>query len=161
MEIRAVKDSDFQGIINLVPTQEELFYVYPNGRHPFTIEQVRALAETRKELTVIVEDGKVIGFANLYNLDPPKSAYIGNVVVGRTARGVGYGRKLVSHMIDKAFEKYAVDEVRIAVFNDNTPALLLYASMHFEPYALEERKDPSDNRVVLIHMRLGRNTKMV
>jgi ribosomal protein S18 acetylase RimI-like enzyme len=161
MEIRAVKDSDFQDIINLVPTQEELFYVYPNGRHPFTIEQVRALAETRKELTVIVEDGKVIGFANLYNLDPPKSAYIGNIVVGRTARGVGYGRKLVSHMICKAFEKYAVDEVRIAVFNDNTPALLLYASMHFEPYALEERKGHSDNRVVLIHMRRGRNTKTV
>jgi ribosomal protein S18 acetylase RimI-like enzyme len=159
MEIREANESDFEAVVSLVPTQDELFYVYPKGLHPFTVDQLRVLAETRKELTVLVEGGEVIGFANLYNVEAPKSTFIGNVVVGGTERGKGYGRRLISHMIAKAFDKYAVDEVRISVFNDNTPALLLYASMSFEPYAIEERTDPSGSRVALIHMSLSRNAK--
>ena len=157
MEVREANESDFESIVRLIPSQEELFYVYPKGRHPFTVDQLRGLAETRTELTVLVEGGEVVGFANLYNLETPKSVFIGNVVVGRTERGKGYGRRLVTHMIEKAFDKYGVDEVRISVFNDNTPALLLYAGMRFTPYAVDERSDPSGNRVALIHMGLNRS----
>jgi ribosomal protein S18 acetylase RimI-like enzyme len=156
VELREAATRDFEEIVRLVPTREELFRVYPKGTHPFSIEQVRYLAEIRLELTVAVQDGQVIGFANLYDVELRQWAFVGNVVVARGFRGQGIGRLLVSHMIRRAFEKYEVREVRISVFSDNTPALLLYAGMNFEPYAVEERTDPAGKRVGLIHMRLNR-----
>jgi len=157
MKLREATPLDFEAIVQLLPTVDELFLVYPKGQHPFTVDQVRFLAETRKELTVAVEKGEVIGFANLYDVAQGQWAFIGNVIVATAFRGQGVGRLLVSHLIRLAFEKYDVSEVRISVFNDNAPALLLYAGMNFEPYAVEERKNPSGMRVGLIHMRLGRS----
>lgn len=157
MKLRAATTGDFEAIVRLIPTQEELFLVYPKGKHPFTVEQVHDLAASRSELTVAVESGKVIGFANLYDVQQEQWAFIGNVIVAPYFRGQGFGRLLVSHMIRLAFDKYDVREVRISVFNDNTPALLLYAGMNFSPYAVEERTNPSGMQVDLIHMRLEQN----
>jgi len=157
MELREATPLDFEAIIQLVPTMDELFRVYPKGKHPFTVDQVRLLAESRKELTVAVEKGKVIGFANLYDIKQGQWAFIGNVIVAREFRGQGIGRLLVSHMARQAFDKYDVHEARISVFNDNTPALLLYAGMNFKPYAVEERINLSGMRVGLIHMGLERS----
>jgi len=154
MELRAATTVDFEAIVRLLQNQDELFRVYPKGKYPFTVEQVQALAESRKELTVLIERDAVVGFANLYDVKPGQSAFIGNVVIARDFRGQGLGRLLVSHMISKAFDIYAVGEARISVFNDNTPALLLYSGMNFKPYAIEERTAPSGMRVGLIHMKL-------
>ena len=66
MVIRTARVDDFQAIAGLITSQEELFRVYPAGQYPFTVEQVRKLAEQRMELTVLTEDGVVVGFANLY-----------------------------------------------------------------------------------------------
>lgn len=157
MELRAATPLDFGAIVQLVPTIDELFRVYPKGKYPFTVDQVRFLAESRQELTVAVEKGKVIGFANLYDVGQGQRACIGNGIVAREFRGQGVGRLLVSHMIRQAFDNYDVQEARISVFNDNTPALLLYAGMNFKPYAVEERINPSGMRVGLIHMGLARS----
>ena len=91
MEIREATIEDFEAIVRLVPSQEELFLVYPKGKHPFSVSQLRALADVRKELTVAVGNGEVIGFANLYDLEPRQWTFIGNVVVGRAFRGQGFG----------------------------------------------------------------------
>lgn len=157
MQIREATTEDFEAIVRLVPSQEELFLVYPKGKHPFSVSQLRALADVRKELTVAVQDGEIIGFANLYDLEARQWAFIGNVVVSRAFRGKGLGRQLVAHMVRVAFEKYRVPEVRISVFSENTPALLLYANLHFAPYSIDARQDPSGKRVALVHMRLSRS----
>lgn len=157
MELREATPSDFEAIIQLVPTIDELFLVYPKGTYPFTVDQVSLLAESRKELTIVVEEEKMVGFANLYNIKQEESAFIGNVVVAKEFRSQGIGRLLVSHMIQQAFNKYRVHETRISVFNDNTPALLLYTRMNFKSYAIEERLNPYGRRVGLIHMRLKQN----
>lgn len=157
MELREATTQDFEAIVRLVPTQNELFFVYPKGKYPFSVDQLHSLAESRKELTVAVNREGVIGFANLYDVELNKWAFVGNVVVAREFRSQGIGRLMVSHMIQKAFEQYGVSEVRISVFNNNTPALLLYAGMNFRPYAVEKRTSPSGVRVGLIHMRLGKN----
>lgn len=156
MEIRKATEQDYEAIVRLLSTREELFRVYPKGIHPFTVEQLRSLAGLRKELTVVTFDAKVVGFANLYNVGAGERAFVGNVVVAADCRGRGIGRRLVLHMLDCAFGKYRVREARISVFNDNTKALLLYAGLGFVPYAIEERSDPEGERVALIHMRLGR-----
>jgi len=157
MELREATPLDFEAIVQLVPTLDELFWMYPKGKHPFTVEQLLLLAESRKELTVVVENGMVIGFANLFNVVQGESASIGNVIVAKAYRSRGIGQLLVSHMMQQAFTKYGVHEIRISVFNDNTPALLLYTRMHFEPYAIEERINPFGKRIGLIHMKLRHN----
>ncbi len=153
---RAAEEGDFPAVAALVQGAEELFRVYPRGSYPLTLEQLRTLAKVRSDLTVATVDGTVAGFANLYDLVPGERAFIGNVIVACTLRGKGLGRALLRHMIGLAFDKYRLPEVRISVFSDNTPALLLYTTLGFRPASIEERRDPQGARVALLHMVLHR-----
>lgn len=92
-EFREVTDKDYEGICQLIGSEEELFLVYPNGRFPLTTDQIRELAKVRKELTVAVERNQIIGFANLYDYKRNKYAFIGNVVIDKNRRGQGLGKK--------------------------------------------------------------------
>lgn len=150
--LRGATPADYPAIAAMVPTREELFLVYPSGEYPLTIAQLSALARERRELTVAVRDERVAAFANLYGVEPGRRAFIGNVVVSNAFRGAGLGRMLVGHMIRLGFEKYGMAEMAISVFSHNLPALLLYASLGFRPYAVEERRTPQGERCALIHM---------
>ena len=152
-EIREATEKHFEGVCGLIDSEEELFWVYPNGKYPLTVSQVVKLSKERNELTVAVDDNEVIGFANLYNFKPNKVAFIGNVVIDKRHRGKGLGKEIISYMLGKATEKYNLPEVRISVFSDNVPALLLYSTFGFFPYEIEERKNPKGVRAALIHMR--------
>ena len=157
-KFREAVENDYAGICCLIKTEDELFMVYPNGHYPLTIDQVKKLSQIRKELTVAVdEEGEVIGFANLYNFERGKTAFIGNVVIDPGYRGKGLGKAIISHILEKAFGHYDLPEVQISVFSENTPALFLYSSFGFVPYGIEERCDPKGKRVALIHMKLERN----
>ena len=153
--IREASRCDYEGISNLITNEDELFLVYPSGSYPFTIDQVKRLSQLRKDLTVLTLEDKVVGFANFYDLEPEKFVFIGNVVIDRSFRGEGLGKKIIMHMLKIAFEKYKLPEVRISVFSDNAPALLLYSRFGFCPYDIEERKNPKGESVALIHMRLA------
>ncbi|MEN8215546.1 MAG: GNAT family N-acetyltransferase [Pseudomonadota bacterium] len=155
-EFREATENDFEGICKLVKSKEELFLVYPSGKYPFTVAQVRELSQVRKELTVAVDRNEIIGFANLYNYEPSKYAFIGNVVINKSHRGRGLGKEIISYMLKIAYKKHNLPEVRISVFSENTPALLLYSGFGFAPYEIEERKNPQGNRVALIHLKMGR-----
>jgi ribosomal protein S18 acetylase RimI-like enzyme len=154
-QFREATENDFEGISKLVKSHKELFLIYPSGRYPFTVAQVRELYQTRKELTVAVDGNETIGFANLYDYEPSQSAFIGNVVIDKSYRGRGLGKEIMSYMLKIAYEKHNLPEVRISVFSENTPALLLYSSLGFAPYEIEERKNPQGNRVALIHLKMG------
>ena len=130
--------------------------VYPAGTFPLNVDQLQSLSKERKDLTVAVNDSEVIGFANLYNYVASKSAFVGNIVVKNGMRGKGLGRRIVLHMLNLAFEKHGLQEVHLSVFNQNTKALLLYSSLGFRPYGIEERRDHTNNRAALLHMRLSR-----
>jgi ribosomal protein S18 acetylase RimI-like enzyme len=150
---RPALPDDYPAICTLVPTEDELFLVYPRGRFPLTAEQLRELAATRQALTVAVDGAQVIGFANLYDLVPNESAFIGNVVIAGDRRREGLGRRLVQHMLNIAGRDCHLPEVRISVFCHNAPALMLYAGLGFEPYALDVRRHPRGHDVPLLHMR--------
>jgi ribosomal protein S18 acetylase RimI-like enzyme len=156
VKFREAVQADYEGICKLVPTERELYLVYPRGTHPFTVDQVRQLSESRKELTVVTDGATIVGFANLYNFKDKERAFIGNVVIEKASRGRGLGRQLMSHMLNAAFSKYGLSEVHMSVFSDNVAALLLYSKFGFQPYAIEERQDYETRRVALIHMRLTR-----
>jgi RimJ/RimL family protein N-acetyltransferase len=155
-KLREATEKDFESICKLIKTKEELYRVYPNGKYPFTIDQVKQLSQLRTDLTVLINNNQeIIGFANFYNYKPKKSAFIGNVIIAKAYRGKGLGKKIISYMLKKASEQYQLKEVKISVFSENIPALLLYSSFGFVPYEIEERKNPENNKVVLIHMKIS------
>lgn len=154
-QFRAANEADFAAICGLLPTQEELFRVYPRGTYPFSIDQLKHLFETRKAHTVATDAGKITGFANLYDFNN-RCAFLGNVVVDKAYRGQGLGKCLVEYMIEQAFSGYDLDDVHLSVFSDNTPALLLYSSLGFKPYAIEERLNYAAKRVALLHMQCNK-----
>ncbi len=150
--IRAARVEDHPGIRDLFQTPDELFRVYPDGAWPFTLEQVERIAKERVDLTVVTAGEKVVGFANFYRVDGRRSAFLGNVVIAEAYRGRGLGRALVEQMLKLAFEERKKEELRLSVFADNTPALLLYNALGFTPYGLEVRTDPQEGKKILLHM---------
>ena len=154
MQLRPAEQSDYAAISQLITCEEELFLIFPKGRYPFTVDQVQQLAQYRKALTVMEKNQQIIGFANLYDHNPDRWIFIGNVVVSKSQRGKGLGGHIVNHMLELAFNQYGVPETRISVFNYNTPALLLYMRFGFKPYDIEERLDFANQRVALLRMRL-------
>ncbi len=152
-QFREATAKDFTGICQLIKSKEELFLIYPSGTFPLTTAQVKKIANLRKALTVIEDKNKIIGFANFYNYEKGKSAFIGNVVIDESYRGKGLGKKLMSKMLEIADKKYKLPEINISVFNTNTPALLLYNNFDFIPYACDIKKDLSGNKIVLLHMK--------
>lgn len=152
MELIPAIEQHYPAIGNLVTSPEELFLVYPSGYFPWDVEQLKAIAAVRHELTVGIVNGRVVAFSNFYDLVPHKSAYIGNVIVAPDYRGQGLGKTLIKHMMHACQEKYQAIP-HISVFNGNTRALLLYAELGFTPYAVESKLNLTGNRVALIHMK--------
>ena len=152
--IRSACDFDFPAIARLITDPDELFRVFPAGSWPLNAGQIHRLAEQRRGLTVGSIDNKIVAFANLYDVQPGKWAFIGNVVVHETQRGKGIGRALLDHMLDLIFIKHALPEARISVFSDNSPALQLYKTLGFTEYHRESRKHPHGCQVTLLHLKL-------
>ena len=152
IEIRAATSDDLESISRIIPNQHELFLVYPNGSYPFTLAQVQQLYNERFEFTVVCDEHKIIGFANLYDRFQDQYAFIGNVFIDPDYRGQGLGKLVLQYMIKAAFEKYGFTEVRLSVFADNGPAIGLYEHYGFREYSQEQRTSPSNVTKVLLHM---------
>lgn len=142
----------FAAITQLVSSPDELYLVYPNGQYPWTVEQLEKLAAIRSDFTVCRVDGVVAAFANLYNVVPKESAFIGNVIVAEAYRGREIGKRLMQYMTDLCITQYSAVP-HLSVFSFNVRALLLYSRLGFEPYAIEARKNLQGELVALIHMR--------
>lgn len=158
VSFRPIVEDDFQTICELMTSEEELFLVYAQGRWPFTIPQLQRLVEMRIDPTVMLHRGEVVGFANYYNHRPGDVIFVGNVVLDRALRGRGLGKRFVCHMIDRAFAEYDVRSVFLHVFNHNTPALLLYAALGFQPCSMRAKRDYKGEQVLLLNLGLRRET---
>jgi len=55
--------------------------------------------------TVVERDSVVVGFANFYQWEHGGRCAIGNIMVDAATRGGGVGRYLVTHMIERAFNR--------------------------------------------------------
>ena len=151
---RPVQAADIPIICQFPQSAEELFFLFPKATYPLTPEHLQGAIDQRFDSTVVLWEGRPVGFANFYICKPGEECHIGNVIVDPQMRGKGVGRYLIQTMIDIAFGKHAVQEVHISCFHRNGAGLLLYAKMGFKPFAIEERQDHLNQRIALIKLRM-------
>ena len=150
-------EADISEICFFASTADELYFCFPKARFPLTADQLSAAISQRSDSTVVEENGKVLGFANFYRWGVQGTCSIGNVMVSPHARKRGVARLLMEHMVALAYAKYEAAEVTVSCFNLNTAGLLLYPTLGFKPYEVEQRKDPQGGRIALVHMRHCKN----
>ncbi|MBF0424963.1 MAG: GNAT family N-acetyltransferase [Magnetococcales bacterium] len=141
--LRAATYADMPAICGFSRDPMELFRFFPQAQFPLTPEQLaNASFRCRSDQTLLLWQDQPVGYADLYDLQPGIVASIGHVVVDLACRGRGGGRFLVQGMMAIAQERHQAPAVRLSCFSDNTPALLLYHELGFQPHAMEIRHNP-------------------
>ena len=154
---RPLQEKDLESICTFPRSEEELFYMFPKARYPLTVEQLLDVAKNRHDPSVVLVNEVVAGYGNFIEVKEGERCVIGNLVVKPSERGKGVASYLINAFVDIAFQRYAVNYVRISCFSDNTAGLLLYYKLGFRPVDMEERKGPDGKRVALVHMYLYRD----
>jgi len=157
VSFRPIVEDDFQTLCDLIPSEEELFWVYAHGKYPLTIPQVRRLVDNRMEPTVMLHDDRVVGFADFYSYRKARSVFIGNVVIAPSMRGQGLGKRLVCRMIDRALRGLDLPLVKLHVYNRNLRALIMYGAMGFVPYAMKVARDYRREPAMMFSLCLSRD----
>ena len=111
--------------------------------HPFTPEAVAAVAAPggRDEYLVVTagRQGPVVAYGMLRGWEEGFAVPSLGIAVDRQWRGLGVGRRLVSHLHALAAGR-GVTTVRLKVYRSNTTALALYRSLgyEFQPHSPDE-----------------------
>jgi ribosomal protein S18 acetylase RimI-like enzyme len=96
---------------------------------PFSAAQLLAVAaQQQRQVVVLALDDLPLACGSLQRL--PDSARIGWVLVDPKRRGQGWGRVLVTHLVQLARDTGA-ERITLGVYQDNLPARSLYADLGF------------------------------
>lgn len=130
--------------------------MFPKGTYPLTPAQLQAAIDQRRASTVMLKEGSVVGFANMYQCEPGERIVIGNFIIDPSLRRQGCGTALLGEMTRQGFEEQNARTVELSCFNLNTGALLLYMQFGYTPVSLEARVNYSGEPIVSIHFQLTR-----
>ncbi|WP_186438268.1 GNAT family N-acetyltransferase [Cohnella terricola] len=143
---------DFPLIASFPLNEDEAYYMFPSGSYPLDVEQLRLKAEERKSLTVVTDAGEVVGYGNLYDVNPGEDCWIGNVILRPSSRGTGAASYLIQTLINRAAEEHRVKTVRLVCHNTNTRALIFYSNLGFKPYDVRLPEGAAARKIVGIRM---------
>jgi ribosomal protein S18 acetylase RimI-like enzyme len=146
-----LQSGDYAAVCALPQNEEELYYMFPRATYPLTPEQVEASLENRLEPTVVLQNGQIVAYANLYGHDG-ESCWLGNVIVAADYRGKGAARYLLDTMESVARHKLNVNRLKLVCHNTNTRALLFYTKQGYKPYDVSLRMKPSGETLAGILM---------
>jgi len=144
---------DLSQICTFPQNPMELYFMYPKATFPLTFEQLKLNFDNRSDCTVFLSDETVVAFANMYDIEPGKQCFLGNVIISPSFRGKGVSEYLLETMAEIAVERHQSKELHLTCFNTNTPGLLLYLKTGFTPYALEKRQDYEGKFLLAVHMK--------
>ena len=99
---------------------------------------------------VCLSDGEVLAYAGI--LFVPGEGQITNVAVLPKARGRGYGKAVLSFLVEEALRREDCEQISLEVRVSNVSAIGLYEGMGFETVGLRKRfyRNPSEDALVKI-----------
>lgn len=151
---RPLEDGDVPEICDFPQSEEELYFSFPKAQYPLTPEQLKDAADKRKNPSVVILDGKVVGYANFFKVRPDIFCTLGNLLVHPLHRRQGVATYLVQTMIRIAVETYKARFVRAACFSHNSAGYQFYRGMGFKPADMVHRTTPDGETVLLVNMEL-------
>ena len=149
---RDFSEADAPAVCAFARSAEELFFFIPAATFPLTPDQLLASARVRECSTVILVQGRVAAYANIYDARHGEYCFTGNLVVDPLLRGQGVGGYLLACMEARGREEFRVREHRLTCVAANTRALLWYARQGYRPYGVEGRRDHLGRPAAMIHM---------
>jgi len=136
VKIKKIEKEYIEGFCNAVNSvAAEKKYILTLEPHPF--EKMEAFANKNIDNNyaqyVALLDGQVIGWADIVPHSYSTMAHVGQLGMGvlNEYRGQGIGRKLLSAVVNHAFES-GLTRLELEVFSDNHIAISLYESMGFK-----------------------------
>ena len=99
---------------------------------PLTAEQVLVdlQADDVRVFSMVTDEDEVVGHAQMQVLSD--SVLLRRIVIWKASwRGQGWGRQMVQQLLDVAFTMPEVQQVRLNVFDWNTPAIRCYQRLGF------------------------------
>ncbi len=107
------------------------------GRYPVTPDDMNSYHQQyidgQNSLALTLVDGEdIVGYITLRILDVDSAERrLGFVIVDDSKRGRGFGKALVSMVVDYAFSKLGATKVSLGVFENNPAAIRCYESVGF------------------------------
>lgn len=146
MEFREYKQDDAKEILSWIKDERE-FRLWSADRYksypalPSDID--KNYLECQKTLNfyplMLEDEGKIIGHLILRN--PGKDMEIirlGFIIIDRSIRGKGYGKKLIKEAIKYAKENLGAKKITLGVFTCNKSAFKCYESVGFKVTRIEK-----------------------
>lgn len=135
-ECRPVLPNDLRIICSFPQNADELFAMYPAGKYPLTPDQLENALKTRWVPTVVLHNGIVVGYANIFGLQDAQWCYLGNFIVDPDFRGSGAAAVLIETIAKRCRDELKVPVLKLGCHNTNTRAMRFYHKLGFTPYCL-------------------------
>ena len=150
LKLRPYKSCDAQAIAKWVQ-DKDVFTIWGGerfGNYPITADIIdKKYQKDNGDCTepdnfypwTAFDDNGIVGhFIMRYINGDPKVIRFGWVVVGSSARGKGYGTKMLRLGVKVAFEILGAEKITIGVFENNTPAHTCYKKVGFVDVGVTE-----------------------
>ena len=146
MNFRKYKEDDAKEILSWIKDERE-FRLWSADRYnnypvlPSDInDNYLECQKTSNFYPFTLEDaGKIIGHLILRNPKEDKEVVrLGFIIVDRSIRGKGYGKKLIKEAIKYAKEELGAKEINLGVFTSNESAYECYKSVGFNVVSVEK-----------------------
>lgn len=134
VRIREANSADWPAVWRIISEVAEEGTTFAMERRPDEVqERASWMIEPPGRVVVAVEDGRVLGTANMYANRPNQGSHVasGSFMVASGSRGRGVGRAMARDMIEWAGEKGFAGIQFNAVVATNEGALRLYESEGF------------------------------
>lgn len=107
---------------------------------PLNHEQMEEnLKDRNSRFFKVCAEGETVGHCQLRRIDSlNKRAAIGRVLISGDFQGRGYGRKMISLLMEYAAEELGLKELSLRVYDFNTAAHSCYKNMGFRDVSREE-----------------------
>ena len=145
MHLRKYKNTDANIILSWIKNEREFrlwsadrYGDYPILPEDITNNYISNMQSSFYPLT-LEDDGKIIGHLIIRKPNENEDVMrLGFIIVDRSIRGKGYGRKIIEEAIKYSQENFNIHNFSLGVFTNNESAYYCYKAVGFEQVGIEK-----------------------